>query len=65
MYNNPKNSKNLNLTLIKDMVKINGPTMSQLCLKISKERYFMHLKLNNFIFQIDKKIKTLDFFGTP
>ena len=53
------------MTLIQDMVKLNGPKKSQLCLKISKEKYFMHLKLYNFIFQIDKKLVNFRFFGTP
>ncbi len=44
------------LTLIQDIVKFNSPTKSQLCLKISREKYFMHLTLYNFIFKIDKKI---------
>ena len=30
--------KTQNLTLIQEMVKINGPIMSQLCLRISKEK---------------------------
>ena len=61
MYNNPKNPKTQNLTLIQDMVTFNGPTKSKLCLKISKE-YFMHLTLYNFIFQIDKKLVNFRFF---
>ncbi len=44
------------------MVKFNGPTKSQLCLKISKEKYFMHLTLYNFILQIDKKLVNFRFF---
>ena len=43
------------------MVKFNSPTKSQLCLKISKEKYFMHLTLYNFIFQIEKKPVNLRF----
>ena len=62
MYNNPKNSKTQNLTLIQDMVKFNGPTKLQLCLKISKEKYFIHLTLYNFIFQLDKKFVNFRFF---
>ena len=62
MYNNPKNSKTQNFTLTKDMVKFNSPTKSQFCLKISKEKYFMHLTLYNFIFQIDKKMVNFRFF---
>ena len=38
------------------MVKFNGPTKSQFYLKITKEKYFMHLTLCNSIFQIDKKL---------
>ena len=62
MYNNPKNSKIQNLTSITDMVKFYGPTKLQLCLKISKEKYFTHLTLYNFIFQIDKKMVNFRFF---
>ena len=58
----PQNSKTQNLALIQDMVKFKGPTKSQLCLKISKEKYFMHLTLYNFIFQIDKKFVNFRFF---
>ena len=50
------------MTLIQDIVKLNGPAKSQLCLKISKEKYFMHLTLYNFIFQIDKKMVNFRFF---
>ena len=60
-----KVKKTQNLTLIQDMVKFKGPTKSQLCLKISKEKYFMHLTLYNFIFQIDKKLVNFRLFGTP
>ena len=41
------------------MVRLNGPTKSQLCLKIPKEKYFMHLTLYNFIFKIDNKFVKL------
>jgi len=44
------------MTLIQDIVKFNGPTKSQLGLKISKEKYFMPLTLYYFILQIDKKL---------
>ena len=50
------------MTLIQDMFKFNGPKKSQLCLKISEEKYFMHLTLYNFIFQIDKKLVNFGFF---
>ena len=62
MYNKPKNSKTQHMTLIEDMVKINVPTMSKLCLKISKEKFFMHLTIYNFIFQIEKKFANFRFF---
>ena len=64
MYHNPKNKKTQNLTLVQDNVKLNGPTKSQLCLKIPKEKYFMHLTLYNSIFQTDKTILTF-VFGLP
>ena len=38
------------------MVKFKGPTKSQLCPKIPKEKYFMHVTLYDFIIQIYKKI---------
>ena len=65
MYNNPKNSKTQNLTLVQDMVKFNGPKKSKLSLKISKEKYFIYLTPYNFIFQIDKNLVNFRFFGTP
>ena len=49
-----KITKTQNLTLMQDMVKFDGPKKSKLCLKISKEKYFIYLTLYNFIFQIDK-----------
>ena len=50
---------------MQDMVKFNGPKKSKLCLKISKEIYFIYLTLYNFIFQIDKNLVNFRFFGTP
>ena len=50
---------------MQDMVKFNGPKKSKLCLKISKEKYFIYLTLYNFIFQIDKNLVNFRFFGTP
>ena len=44
------------------MVKFNGPTKSQLCLKISKEKNLMHITLYNLIFQIGKKMVNIRFF---
>ena len=48
--------------LISDMVWFDSPVESQLCLGIYKEKYFMHLTLYNFIFQIDKKLINFKFF---
>ena len=47
------------------MVKFNGPTKSKLCLKISKEKYFMHLTLYDFLLQIHKKLVNFRFFWNP
>ena len=57
-----KIKKTQNFILIQDIVKFYGLTKSQLCLKISKEKYFMHLALYNFILQIDKKLVNFRFF---
>ena len=50
------------MTLIQDIVKLYSPTKLYLCLKIPKEKYFMHPTLYNFIFQIDKKLVNFKFF---
>ena len=59
MYNNPKNTRTQKLSFIQNRVKLNGPAKSQLFLKISKEKYFMHLTLYDLIFQT---YKNLNFF---
>ena len=56
-----KIEKTENLTYIEYSL-INSPTKSQLCLKISKEKYFMHLILFNIIFQTVKKFLSFRFF---
>ena len=65
MYNNPKNTRTQKLSFIQNRVKLNGSAKSQLFLKISKEKYFMHLTLYDLIFQTYKKFKLFYFFGTP
>ena len=46
------------------MFKFNGPTKSQLFMKIPKEKYFLHLTLYNFIVKIVKNLN-FRFFKTP
>ena len=56
MYNNKKYSKQQNLTLLQNIVKLNSSTKIQLYLKIptKKENIFVLLALYDFIFQIEK-----------